>query len=139
MRRLTGGILVLIGLYLLTGCITPHKEVNGSYTKPAKTEERSLFGTNHGFARLERCEVEKEPWLFWTEKDFKQCRLLTAAEQAEWEGDQSRGAGPEIVGAAIMGGSLGGGLAASGGAKATASAGASASNVAIQTVKGKHR
>jgi len=124
---------------LLSGCITPHKEVNGQYTKPAKTEERSVFGTNHGFARLERCDVEKEPWFFWFERDFKNCRLLTAAEQAEWEGDQSRGAGPEIVGAAIVGGSIGAGVAASGGAKATATGSATAVNIANQAVNVKGR
>lgn len=127
-------VLFMIGL--LTGCITPHKEVNGLYTKPAKTEERSLFGTNHGFARLERCTGPAEqPWLFWFESDFKDCRLLTKAEQDEWEGDQSRGAGPEIVGAAIMGGSIGAGAALSG-SNATAKAG----NTAVQRVTvGKHR
>lgn len=132
------GFLVL-GMLILSGCITPHKEVNGLYTKPAKVEERSMFGTNHGFARLERCEVQKEPWLFWMEKDFQNCRLLTAAEQAEWEGDQSRGAGPEIIGAAIVGGSIGAGAALSGGSKAIANGSASATNSAVQTVTGKHR
>lgn len=131
-------VSILFMVLFLSGCITPHKEVNGQWTKPAKVEERSMFGTNHGFARLERCDIWNEPILFWTESNFKNCHLLTAAEQAEWEGDSSRGAGPEIVGAAIIGGSMGAGIAVSGGAKATATGSATATNIAVQTVN-KHR
>lgn len=131
-------LLAVIALFLLAGCVTPHKEVSGKYIKPAQTEIRSSFGTNQSFARLERCDgPEKEPWLFYREKDFKSCVLLTKAEQDEWMHGYSRGAGPEIVGAAIIGASTGGAIAAAGGATATASAGASATNTAIQTV-GKH-
>jgi hypothetical protein len=133
-------LVLILGLFLiLAGCITPHKEVNGQYTKPAKTEERSFFGTNHGFARLERCDgPTKEPWLFWAEKDFKNCVLLTKAEQAEWEGDQSRGAGPEVVGAVIIGASLGTGLAVSGG-NAAANATSSSAAKAISKTRGHGR
>jgi hypothetical protein len=133
-------LALILGLFLiLAGCITPHKEVNGQYTKPAKTEERSFFGTNHGFARLERCDgPTKEPWLFWAEKDFKNCVLLTKAEQAEWEGDQSRGAGPEVVGAVIIGTSLGTGLAVSGG-NAAANATSSSAAKAISKARGHGR
>lgn len=63
---------------------------------------------------------------------------LSKAEQDEWEHGYSRGAGPEIVGAAIVGGSVGAGAALGGGANAVAGASASATNIAVQTVgKGK--
>ena len=127
-------VLMVVGL---AGCITPHQERNGLWTKPAKVEERSAMGTNHGFARLERCEgpANKKPWYkFYFESDFEKCVYLTKAEQDEWEGDQSRGAGPELIGAAIVGGSIGAGAAVSGGAKATAGASATASNIANQVV-----
>lgn len=137
MRSWAIGILVLS----LTGCITPHQEISGKWIKPAKTEERSAFGTNQGFARLQRCDgpEHKKPWYrFYTESDFDKCVYLTKAEQDEWEHASSRGAGPEIVGWLLVGVGAGAGLAASGG-NAAASAGASATNTAIQTVTGgKH-
>ena len=137
MRSWAIGILVLS----LTGCITPHQEISGKWIKPAKTEERSAFGTNQGFARLQRCDgpEHKKPWYrFYTESDFDKCVYLTKAEQDEWEHASSRGAGPEIVGGLLVGVGAGAGLAASGG-NAAASAGASATNTAIQTVTGgKH-
>jgi hypothetical protein len=121
--------------------VTPHQEISGKWIKLAKTEERSAFGTNQGFARLERCDgpEHKKPWYrFYTESDFDKCVYLTKVEQNEWEHGYSRGAGPEIAGAAIMGGSIGIGAALSGG-NAAASAGASATNTAIQTLTvGKH-
>jgi hypothetical protein len=123
----------------LSACVTPYREPSGKFIKTSQTEVRSLFGTNQSFARLERCEgPEKKAW-FYTDGDFQNCVMLTKAEQVEWEHGYSRGAGPELAGAAIMGGSIGIGAALSGGS-AAASAGASATNTAIQTVTvGKHR
>lgn len=137
MRRVAIGILALS----LTGCITPHQELSGKWVKPAKVEERSAFGTNHGFARLERCDgpEHRKPWYrFYTESDFDKCVYLTKAEHDEWEGDQSRGAGPEIAGAVVSGATFGTVVAVTRGGNAVASAGSSATNTAIQTV-GKHR
>ena len=130
---------LICGFSLLTvGCITPHKEVSGKYIKPAQVEIRSSFGTNQSFARLERCDGPIAFVVWYSEKDFKNCVLLTRAEQEEWEHASSRGAGPEIVSAVIMGGSIGAGAAVSGGAKATAGATASASNAVTQSVVVPH-
>jgi hypothetical protein len=130
-------IAVMIGA--LVGCVTPHKEPSGKYVKVAPTEDRSAFGTNLTFGRLERCEGPAKAVLFYTHGDFSNCVLLTKAEQDEWMFGYSRGAGPEIAGAAIVGASVGVGAAMSGGS-AAASAGASATNTAIQSVTvGKHR
>jgi hypothetical protein len=124
---------------LLVGCVTPYKEQSGKFIKTSQAEVRSLFGTNQSFARLERCEGPEKKVLWYSDSDFTKCVMLTAAEQNEWEHGYSRGAGPELAGAAIMGGSIGIGAALSGGT-AAASAGASATNIAVQTVTtGKHR
>lgn len=131
-------LAILILTALVSGCISPYKEAGGKYIKTSQSEVRSAFGTNQSFARLERCEgPDKKVW-FYLEGDFKNCVLLTRAEQDDWQHGYSRGAGPEIVGAAIVGGSIGAG-AALGGGNAAASAGATATNTAIQTVTGKHR
>lgn len=134
MRSWAIGILA----FSLTACITPYKEPSGKFIKTSQTEVRSLFGTNQSFARLERCEGPEKKVLWYSDSDFKNCVMLTKADQDEWEHGYSRGAGPEIAGAAIMGGSIGIGAALSGGS-AAASAGASATNIAIQSVTGgKH-
>lgn len=133
------GIALIVCVLSLSACVTPYKEPSGKYIKTSQAEVRSLFGTNQSFARLERCEGPEKKVLWYSDSDFTKCVMLTAAEQNEWEHGYSRGAGPEIAGAAIMGGSIGIGAALSGGT-AAASAGASATNTAIQTVTGgKHR
>lgn len=126
-------LVLLLSSFLLFGCVTPHKEPSGKFIKPAQSEIRSAFGTNQSFARLERCDGPQKSVLFYTQGDFNNCVMLTKAEQDEWQHGYSRGAGPEIVGAAIVGGSVGAG-AALGGGNAAASASASAANTAIQTV-----
>ncbi|MDH4235614.1 MAG: hypothetical protein OEV17_00070 [Nitrospira sp.] len=133
------GVLIGVLIGVLAGCVTPYKETSGKFIKTSQTEVRSLFGTNQSFARLERCAGPEKKVLWYSDGDFTNCVMLTAAEQNEWEHGYSRGAGPEIAGAAIMGGSIGVGAAVSGGS-AAASAGVSATNTAIQTVTGgKHR
>ena len=134
LNRVVLGVCVL----MLTACVTPYKEPSGRYIKTGQTEMRSMFGTNQSFARLERCNgPEKKVW-FYTEGDFENCVMLTKAEQDEWLHAYSRGSGPEIVGAVIMGGAIGAGAAVSG-VNAAAGATANATNTAIQTVGGKHR
>lgn len=132
------GVLIAVMLGALCGCVTPYKETSGKFIKTSQAEVRSLFGTNQSFARLERCDGPEKKVLWYSDSDFTKCVMLTAAEQNEWEHGYSRGAGPEIAGAAIMGASVGVGAAMSGGS-AAASAGATATNTAIQTVTGgKH-
>jgi len=134
-------LCLLVAMLSLTGCVTPYHEPSGKYLKTAQTEIRSAFGTNQSFGRMERCDgPAKAAWFYYTAGDFKNCVLLTKAEQDEWLHAASRGSGPEIVGAVIMGGSIGAGAALSGGANAAAGASAAASNIAVQSVNvGKHR
>lgn len=137
-RAIAKPTFFVFALLLLAGCITPFKEPSGRYVKTAQSEMRSMFGTNQSFARLERCDGPEKKVMWFTESDFSNCVMMTKAEQDEWMHASSRGAGPEIIGAAIVGGSIGAGAALSGGS-AAASAGVSASNTAIQSVNvGKH-
>lgn len=131
-------LFVLLGipvLLLVSGCLSPHKELSGKYLVPTQVEVRSSFGTNQSFARMQRCDRATKPFYLWySQEDFTNCVLLTKAEQDEWMAASSRGAGPEIVGAVIMGGSIGAGAALSGGAQATAGATAGATNIVNQSV-----
>lgn len=120
-------------LLIVAGCVTPYKQPDGKYIKTSQSEMRSMFGTNQSFARLERCDGPEKKVLFYLEGDFKNCEALKPEEQAAWQHGYSRGAGPEIVGAAIVGGSIGAG-AALGGGNAAASATAGAANTAIQSI-----
>lgn len=129
--------IVIVALSL-SACVTPYKEPSGKFVKVVPAEDRSSFGTNLTFGRLARCEGPDKKVMFYTEGDFTNCVLLTKAEQDDWMFGYSRGAGPEIAGAAIVGASVGVGAAMSGGANAAAGASASASNTAIQTVTGRH-
>lgn len=105
------GSFIMAVLFLLLGCITAHKELNGKYTKVAQVENRSLFGTNQGFARLERCDGPEKKVLWFSESDFTNCVYLTKADQNEYEHASSRGAGPEIVSALVITSGLGPALA----------------------------
>ncbi len=138
---MTKPMIIMVCCMSLLGCVTPYREPSGKYLKTAQTEIRSAFGTNQSFGRMERCDGPVNgAWFYYTNKDFKNCVLLTKAEQDEWLHAASRGSGPEIVGAVIMGGSIGAGAALSGGAQATAGATAAASNLSVQSVNvGKHR
>lgn len=131
-------LMIVVLALVMAGCVTPYKEPSGKFVKVVPAEDRSSFGTNLTFGRLARCEGPEKKVMFYTEGDFTNCVLLTKAEQDDWMFGYSRGAGPEIAGAAIMGTSIGIGAAVSGGANAAAGATASASNTAIQTVTGKH-
>src|SRR5574343_2062838 len=138
---MTKPMIIMVCCTSLLGCVTPYREPSGKYLKTAQTEIRSAFGTNQSFGRMERCDGPVNgAWFYYTNKDFKNCVLLTKAEQDEWRHAASRGSGPEIVGAVIMGGSIGAGAALIVGAQATAEATAAASNLAVQSVNvGKHR
>lgn len=137
-RSIAKPTFFVFAFMLLAGCVTPYKEPSGKFVKVVPAEDRSSFGTNLTFGRLARCEGPGKKVLFYTEGDFTNCVLLTKAEQDDWMFGYSRGAGPEIAGAVIMGGAIGAGAAVSG-VNAAAGATANATNTAIQTVGGKHR
>lgn len=142
-RAIAKPTFFIFALLMLAGCITPIKEPDGRYVKVASPETRSLFGTNFIYGRLQRCDGPEKVVMFYLDDDFKNCEYVTAEEQEQWKHGYSRGAGPEIVGAMIVGGSIGAGAALSGGAQATATAGAAATNTAVQSVtvkppRGRH-
>lgn len=130
-------LIVVIGL---SGCMSPYKQPDGSFLVTKHSEIRSVFGTNGGFDFVEKCKGPDKKVMWYSESDFTHCEQMALDSNMAFH-KQSRGAGPEIVGAAIMGASLGTGAALSGGAKASAGAAATASNIAVQTVnqgKGRH-
>lgn len=53
--------LIAIGLLFLSGCTTVHDLGAGRYLVPRTVEERSLFGTNMGFAWVEACDGMADP------------------------------------------------------------------------------
>ena len=142
MRRMDGvlGVVVfVIGLSVLAGCVSPHREASGSYIKVAHTEFRSPFGTNNSFARLQRCKGPEYLVLFYTERDFKECKDLPNEEAFAWQHGYSQGQGGQIVEGLMNAGALGAVAATRAGGNATASAGALAVQQLTVTVPKGHR
>lgn len=52
---------VALSLLVISGCTTTHDLGGGKYLVPRTVEERSLFGTNMGFAWIEKCDGEADP------------------------------------------------------------------------------
>jgi hypothetical protein len=100
-------LVSIIGLILLVGCVSPHKESNGKYIKPAFTEERSPFGTNFAFGRLERCDGPQKKVLFYLSGDFTNCQWLSMEEQIAWQHGYSQGQGGQILEGVMNAGALG--------------------------------
>lgn len=113
--------LFIIGLILLSGCVTPYKEVSGKYIKAVQAEVRSPFGTNQAFSRLERCDGPQLVVAFYLEGDFTNCVLLTKAEQDEWVTGWSQGQGGQVVSGLVNAAALGGVAAAAGSSASTTS------------------
>ena len=130
-------ILAIMFLITLTACVTPYKEMGGTYIKTSQTEMRSPFGTNQAFARLERCKGPDRVVAFYLEADFRECTLLTKAEQDEWMHGWSQGQGGQVAAGMMNAAALGGVAAAAAGAGESISS-ASSSVVTNITVKGGH-
>ena len=142
MRTLTVAVLGMV----VAGCYSPYKVTNEFQNEKKNlvvvtkdTEVRSVMGTNGGGDIWELCELPAKKVLWYSHDDFQNCIVLTESHPLYvlLHHKQSRGAGPEIVNAVITGSSFGTAIAVSGGAKASASAGASATNIAIQTINKK--
>lgn len=69
-------ILMAISLLILSGCTTTHDLGNGKYLVPRAVEERSLFGTNMGFAWIEQCDGLADPKKFGIM--YENCKEVTA-------------------------------------------------------------
>lgn len=85
-------------LLLLLGCSTYNYDLkNGRADVTVTTEQRSPFGTNMGFARVENCKVEKAHPNDLSET-LSECNPVT-----HWVPMWSQGVGGQIVGGALTG------------------------------------
>jgi hypothetical protein len=100
----------LIGLFvtlLLSGCATYADLGQGHVARTLVSEERSSFGTNMGFSKLQHCEKNDKG-------ELCNCRDLTA-----WIPMWSQGVGGQVVSGALTGLGFGLGSAFSGAAGAS--------------------
>ena len=84
----------------LGGCASYADLGNGRYAKTALSEERSPFGTNSGFARLENCLGVKEHW--YSFRQYSDCQAIN-----EWVSVSSQGQGGQVAAGALNAAGLG--------------------------------
>ncbi len=60
MRFVASAIAICL-FAITTACTTTHDLGDGKYLVPRTVEERSLFGTNMGFAWIEQCDGQPDP------------------------------------------------------------------------------
>ena len=122
-------VLLISISVLFVGCAT-HAELGGNHVAVVLTaEERSAFGTNVVYSKLQHCEKKfvhgGEPFY-----DAVNCTDLTG-----WTPASSQGVGGQIVGGALTGLGFGLGSAFSGAGNAASSISNSTTNV---VTKGGH-
>ena len=100
-------ILSLCAVLVLAGCSSIAELGGGMYAKTIASQDRDLFGTNSGHAKLDICRGQKDHW--WQSVQLYDCRT-----EVEWKLISSQGQGGQIVSGAFMGLGLGLGLAHSG-------------------------
>lgn len=115
------GILVLIAL--LTGCSTYAELGQGHVARTLVSEERSLFGTNIAYSKLQHCEKNKAG-------ELVKCKGMT-----KWVAASSQGVGGQIISGAFIGAGIGAGAAFSGTSNAVS---ATSSSVSSAVSKGHH-
>ena len=122
-------VLSVFAVLFLAGCASYGELGNGRYAKTALSEERSPFGTNSGFARLENCKGHKPHWYSITE--YSDCQAIN-----EWQLVSSQGQGGQIVAGAMTGIGIGvaGALMSNMNQAVTAS-----QTVTVSSSKGHHR
>lgn len=118
---------------LLVGCASVYEYGDGHVAIVRSAEERSPFGTNMGFAKLQKCEkveTSTHPLLY----DYVHCYDLT-----DWTPMSSQGQGGQIVSGALTGIGLGvaGALVDSGTASASSTV-STVQSVTLQGAKGHH-
>jgi len=91
-------LIVMLSL-LISGCATYADLGEGHVARTVVTEERSMFGTNMGFSKLQHCEKDAKG-------ELVNCRDLTA-----WVPMWSQGVGGQVMGGALTGLGTGLGLA----------------------------
>lgn len=121
------GLTACFVLFLMVGCATHAQLAEDHIARTLVSEERSAFGTNMGFAKLQHCEKK------YVENGFYEpvnCKDLTP-----WTPMYSQGVGGQIVGGALTGLGFGLGSAFSGAGNAASSVSNSTTNV---ITKGGH-
>ena len=123
--------LLILGIVVLGGCASYADLGNGRYAKTGFSEERSPFGTNGGYTRLENCKGDKAHW--FSTLELSECRPLT-----DWVPVSSQGQGGQVAAGALNAVGLG----ILGALMPQASTANTASNVQSVTVtapRGHHR
>lgn len=92
--------LAILGILVLGGCASYADLGNGHYAKTAMSEDRSPFGTNGGFMRLESCPGEKPGMM--ENRPAQKCEPLT-----EWVPVSSQGQGGQVAAGALNAAGLG--------------------------------
>jgi hypothetical protein len=108
---------------LLVGCSTYAELGQGHVARTLVSEERSAFGTNMGFSKLQHCEKTKAG------------ELVNCTDLSGWQPMYSQGVGGQIVGGALTGLGFGLGSAFSGAGNTASSVSNSTTNV---ITKGGH-
>ena len=116
-------------ILLLTGCSTYAELGQGHVARTLVSEERSAFGTNMGFAKLQHCEKK------YLNTDQMTYELANCMDLSGWVPMWSQGTGGQIVGVALTGLGFGLGSAFSG---ASNSASAVSNATATGAKGGKH-
>lgn len=108
-------VMLLFPFFVLSGCATYADLGQGQVARTLVSEERSSFGTNMGFSKLQQCEKNDKG-------ELCNCRDLTA-----WIPMSSQGVGGQVVSGAFTG--LGFGIGS-----AISSVGGTSSSVVNSTV-----
>lgn len=106
----------------LVGCATYADLGQNHVARTIVTEERSLFGTNMGFAKLQHCEKDKDG------------ELVNCHDMSAWTPMWSQGVGGQLVGGGLTG--LGTGLGLAYGSFGSSSS--AVSNAVSAPAKGGH-
>lgn len=114
---------------LIAGCTTVFQRADGTYDVPRAIEERSFFGTNAGFVKIEHC-LTKVSKITWTNPlglpDYIDCH-----PQKDWQMTQSQGPGGPIIAGGLIGLGLGLGNAFGPGGGNAASSSSANSNATL--------
>lgn len=121
--------LIAIFALLLSGCSTYADLGQDHVARTLVTEQRSAFGTNMGFAKLQHCEKK------YTNTDKTVYELVNCTDLSGWQPMYSQGVGGQVVGGALTGLGFGLGSAFSGAGNAASSISNSTTNV---ITKGGH-
>lgn len=106
MNRVMTAVLAAL-LLTATGCTSVANLGGNKVAIPRTVEDRSPFGTNMGFARVEVCDVKQdEDAILFTNKEYVNCLPVTG-----WQPMSSQGQGGQIVEGALIGGGIAGGAA----------------------------